>query len=67
MLRRIVSVHTLDAVKMSVRCAGDVSSHHGTYESEVVTREMDWKRRRRVRDLIKAEREYVESLPGEFM
>ena len=39
----------------------------GTYETAVINREIGYKKRRKIRDLIKAEREYVASLPGKFV
>ena len=67
MLRRVISIPTHCALKMSVRCAGDMESAHGKYESEIVSKELSWKRRRRVNELIKAERKYVASLPGKLV
>ncbi|XP_063690383.1 uncharacterized protein LOC134823007 isoform X2 [Bolinopsis microptera] len=36
----------------------------GTYQTSVLKRELEYKRRRKLRDMIKAERQYVGSLPG---
>ena len=36
----------------------------GTYQTTILLREQEYKRRRKLRDLIQAEREHVGSLPG---
>ena len=49
----------------SVRTAkGGRTDLVGTYQTAVLMREQEYKRRRKMRDLIQKEREFVASLPG---
>ena len=49
----------------SIRTAkGGRSDLVGTYQTAVLMREQEYKRRRKMRDLIQAERDHVASLPG---
>ena len=57
----------------AVRCCGTLlqirgmaggGAAPGTYESVAVTREIEYKRRKRIRALIEDEKRYVASLPG---
>lgn len=65
MLRNIPRLKHCNLLVTPARtAAGGQPDIHGKYQTAVVTRELDYKRRRKIRDLIKAEKEYVASLPG---
>ena len=63
MLRNIPRLSKCTPLLVSVRSAGG-GSEAGSYESVLVTKEIGFRRKRMVRDMIRAEKKYVASLPG---